>query len=66
LFLAPACFKGTFKPYAKSVVVMFFRCLLMKTNLVSAYGVSPALRVKQYAQINGGGVKTTLLSKKNI
>jgi hypothetical protein len=38
----------------------------MKTNLVSAYGVSPAIRVKQYAQMNGGGVKTPPLSKKNI
>jgi hypothetical protein len=46
LFLAPACFKGIFKPYAKSVVVMLFRCLLMKTNLVSAYGVAPALQKK--------------------
>jgi hypothetical protein len=27
LFLAPACFKGIFKPYAKSVVVMFFSLL---------------------------------------
>ncbi|AMC35070.1 hypothetical protein VN23_10845 [Janthinobacterium sp. B9-8] len=30
LFLAPACFKGIFKPYAKSVVIVFFRCFLMK------------------------------------
>jgi hypothetical protein len=31
-------FQGGFKkPYAKSVVVMLFRCLLMKNNFLSAY-----------------------------
>jgi hypothetical protein len=39
LFLAPACFKGTLKPYAENVVISVFRCLLfLKTNCLEHKG----------------------------
>ncbi|PHU99769.1 hypothetical protein CSQ88_20780 [Iodobacter sp. BJB302] len=41
LFLAPACFKGIFKPYAETVIVMFFRCLLLKKNCLAHMGFHP-------------------------
>jgi hypothetical protein len=55
-------FQGGFKkPYAKSVVVMLFRCLLMKNNLVSAYaGVPAGLR---YEKRQMAGCTSCALSK---